>query len=273
MTHHHHVPEFPLNQFIAGFTYYKDYQAQHRVDRFLPNGNTEVIIDFTGETKHIYDNETLRPIQDCKKVWISGIRNHFITIPSGADAEMFIIEFKKGMAHPFLGRPLTEITDRVIDADLVLNPVFTELRERLLAEPTTVGMFATAEGILYNHFRPRLAVNPFVDFAVNRMLADPRNATIAAIAAKTGYSGKHFIKIFASQVGVNPKAFLRIIRFQKAIAEIGQHGNINWAALALECGYYDQAHFIAHFKAFTGFTPVNYMRQRTGEFTDYIAIG
>ena len=130
--HHSYTPPFPLNQFISCFTYYKGYTSNYTIERYLPNGNTEIIIDLTDKPKYIYDNSTLAEIQAFKKVWISGIRNGFISIPSGSGSEMFIIEFKKGMVLPFLGRPVTEIADKVIEGDLILNNAFMELREYLI---------------------------------------------------------------------------------------------------------------------------------------------
>ena len=272
MTHHSYKPGFPLHQFISSFTYYKGYTVTHSIDRYLPNGNIEIIINLTGTPKYIYDNHTLTETQACKKIWISGIRNEFISIPSGNGAEMFIIEFKKGMVYQFLGRPLTEITNQVIEGDLVLDPVFMQLREQLLACLSIPLMFITAESLLANRFKNKLAVNPFVDFAVNNMVLNPGVVTIKTIADKTGYSSKHFIKIFTDNVGLNPKAFLRIIRFQKAINEIEVKGDINWISLSQECGYYDQAHFITNFKEFSGFTPYEYMK-RKGNLSNYIPVG
>src|SRR5687767_10733589 len=128
------VPPKPLSDFITHFTYFKNYTPHHSIDRFLPNGNVEVVIDLTDEPKYIYDNETLKEIQACKKIWISGIRNSFITIPSGKHSEMFVINFAKGMVSPFLAMPLTEITDAVINGDLILEKCFLELRAALIED-------------------------------------------------------------------------------------------------------------------------------------------
>src|SRR5688500_17887960 len=95
------TPAKPLSDFITHFTYYKYYTPHHSIDRFLPNGNIEIVIDLTNEPKYIYDNVTLKEIQACKIIWISGIRNRFITIPSGKHSEMSIINFAKGMVKPF----------------------------------------------------------------------------------------------------------------------------------------------------------------------------
>src|SRR6266550_4560331 len=127
-----HSPKFPLNRFIDQFIYYENYHPEHSIDRFLPDGNTEIIIDFDDRPQHIYDNQTLKEIQACHHVWASGVRTEPITIPSGAGAAMMVISFKKGKAAPFFPFPMNEIADCVVDADLVWGSDFGDLRERLL---------------------------------------------------------------------------------------------------------------------------------------------
>ncbi len=272
MTEHIYFPAYPLNQYISHFTYFKLHQLGHRFDRFLPNGNVEIIIDLTDLPKYIYDNESLKAVQACHRLWISGIRNRFITIPSGQYSEMFIINFHKGMAYSFLGRPLSEITDCVVDGDLILPPVFMQLREQLLEKTSPQQRFFLAEKLLNKSFHNTLQANAFVSFAVNQILMHPQMLTIQEIVRKTGYSAKHLIQLFKKEVGVTPKAFLRIIRFQKAIQEIERQGAVNWVSLACDCGYYDQAHFISDFKSFSGFTPKTYLHRKKGTL-NYIPVG
>ena len=126
-----HIPRFPLNQFIDHFIYYEGYNPEHRIDRFLPDGNTEIIIDFSGGPQYIYDNETLKEIQACHNVWASGVRTEYISIPSGKQAAMFVISFRKGMAYPFFPLPMNEMSDRVVDAGLLWGNHFASLREQL----------------------------------------------------------------------------------------------------------------------------------------------
>jgi len=273
MTHHFHIPSFPLSQFITGFVYYKGYTAVHSIDRFLPDGNVQIIINLTDEPRCIYDSQTLAKSSEYKKLWISGIREQFINIPSGNGAEMFIIEFKKGMAYPFLGAPLTEITGRVVEGELILNSVFSELRERLLEQDSPAAMFRLAEAMLMKQFQSKLEINSFVGFAVNSILANPAGTIIKSIADKAGYSSKHLINIFSNHTGISPKSFLRIMRFQKAIQDIENTGSISWVALAHDCCYYDQAHLIANFKEFSGFTPMEYMQAKGGEWLNYVPVG
>lgn len=267
-----HIPPYPLNQFIESFIYYRDYNPVHSVDRFLPDGNVNIVIDLTDYPKYIYDNETLKEIQTCRNIWFSGMRNTYITIPSGKDSEMFIINFHKGKSYPFVQLPLHELTDSVVDGDLVLTREIMDMREMLLESDSISGKFQVAESFLTKKFRNRLIINPFIDFAVNKILQSPDQTSIEHISCKVGYSQKHLIKLFKDNVGMTPKGFLKVIRFQKAIQEIDISKRINWTSLALESGYYDQAHFINDFKLFSGFTPQEYI-QRQSDYLNYIPVG
>ncbi|MES1216781.1 MAG: AraC family transcriptional regulator [Bacteroidota bacterium] len=267
-----HIPTYPLNQFVESFIYYRDYNPVHSVDRFLPDGNVNIVIDLTDHPKYIYDNETLKEIQACRNVWFSGIRNNYITIPSGKDSEMFVINFHKGKAYPFVQMPLNELTDCVIDGNLVLSNDIMNVREMILSVSLITQKFYIVEKFLLKKFSDKLIVNPFIEFAVNKIIEDPSQVSIEHISNKVGYSQKHLIRLFKDNVGVTPKGFLKIIRFQKAIQEIAATKKIDWTGIAFESGYYDQAHFINDFKAFSGFTPSQYLQKQI-EHLNYVPVG
>jgi AraC-like DNA-binding protein len=267
-----HIPSFPLSQFIEAFIYFERARHAHTVDRFLPNGDTEILIDFHDSPQYIYDNETLKEIQACTHVWTSGVRTEPITIPSGNGAAMMVISFKKGMAAPFFPFPMEEIRDSVVDADLVWGREFGMLRERLLEEKDVEQRFLVVEEFLVSRFSSVLKLNPCVAFAVNEMIERPDAISIARMNDKIGYSKKHFAEMFRKQIGVTPKAYLKIMRFQKAVKTIDAAENIDWATVAFDCGFYDQAHFINDFKHFSGFTPVEYSRIHSN-YQNYIPVG
>lgn len=271
MIFEHYIPAWPLNQFIECFVYYRDYNPDHSIDRFLPDGNLNVIIDLTDYPKYIYDNETLKEIQTCRNVWFSGVRTKYITIPSGRDSEMFVIYFHKGKGYPFVEAPLSELTDSVVDGDLVLTNEIMNLREMLLETPLIAQKFITAENYLLKKFQHKLIVNPFIDFAVKKIIEMPNQMSIEHISNKVGYSQKHLIKLFKDKVGLTPKAFLKVIRFQKAIQEIAAAKQVSWTSIAYDSGFYDQAHFINDFKSFSGYTPQQYLEKQY-DYLNYIAV-
>ncbi len=131
--------------------------------------------------------------------------------------------------------------------------------------------FLMAEGWLKRNFMQKLTADSLVEFGINVVLRSPFEITIREIIDKSGYSPRHFIHQFKKYVGVPPKSFLRVIRFQKTIAEIGRLQTVDWGSLANRCGYYDQSHFIADFRTFSGFTPSQYFARKTGSL-NYIPV-
>jgi AraC-like DNA-binding protein len=117
-----------------------------------------------------------------------------------------------------------------------------------------------------------MLVNPCVAFAIAEMTERPDGFSIARMNAKIGYSQKHFAEMFRRQVGVTPKSYLKIMRFQKAVRTIDAAGPIDWGQISLECGFYDQSHFINDFKHFSGFTPEQYANIHTN-YQNYIPVG
>ena len=107
-------PVFPLDHFIENLIYTEGFSAPHSLDRFLPDGNTEIIIDLSERSQYIYNNESLQAIQTCRFAWVSGIRTRPITIPSGNGSRMLIIAFKRGRAFPFYPFPTDDLTDTVV---------------------------------------------------------------------------------------------------------------------------------------------------------------
>jgi AraC-like DNA-binding protein len=270
-----YLPVYPLNDFVDNFFYYEGFNPEHNVDRFLPDGNTEIVIDLTENPKYIYDNETLKEIQACHNVWVSGVRTEYITIPSGKESRMLVITFKKGRAYPFYPLPVNELTDYVVDADLIFGNTIIQLREKLLSADSIDQMFLLVQDFLLQVADQSListVPSKCIDFAISSIVKNPGIVQLNDLLNRIGYSQKHFIDLFKKHVGVSPKTYIRIIRFQQAIMEIERKTINNWSHIALESGFYDQAHFINDFKIFSGFTPNEYLTMKTDQL-NYVPVG
>src|SRR5579864_4097502 len=75
------------------------------------------------------------------------------------------------------------------------------------------------------------------------------------LAFQAGLSARQLRRQFLEQVGLSPKHFCRVIRFRNILLRLRQAGPPDWARVALDCGYYDQSHFINEFRQFSGYTP------------------
>jgi AraC-like DNA-binding protein len=132
--------------------------------------------------------------------------------------------------------------------------------------------FLMIEKFLLIKFQSNLNPNPCVAYAVAEMTSRPDEISIARMNQKIGYSQKHFIEMFKKQVGLTPKSYSRIMRFQKALQSIDSAVDIDWGQISFDCGFYDQAHFINDFKHFSGFTPDQYGKIHIN-YQNYIPVG
>lgn len=85
---------------------------------------------------------------------------------------------------------------------------------------------------------------------------------MAQCARSVGVSERRLSQVFHEEVGIGPKVWCRIRRFQAAVRALHDGADVRWAELALDCGYYDQSHFANDFRAFSGVDPTTYSRDR-----------
>jgi transcriptional regulator GlxA family with amidase domain len=183
------------------------------------------------------------------------------------------VYFKSGGAYPFFG----QATGELHGADVPLEALWgrsaaNELRERLYAERTPEARFHTLEGLLLarirlntQNARHTVARHPAVAFAVDALRASPRPGTIAQLVDQSGLSHRQFIAVFRREVGISPKRFYRLRRFLDAAHrawEADRVDQLDWAAVALACGYFDQSHLVNDFREFAGVSPTTYLRLR-----------
>ena len=99
----------------------------------------------------------------------------------------------------------------------------------------------------------------------------PGMATVREMAKQTGWSERRFSQVFREAVGLSPKTWCRVQRFQRAVQQLHAGGDVRWAELALDCGFYDQSHFANEFRAFSGIDATTYSARRT-RWANHIAV-
>ena len=82
---------------------------------------------------------------------------------------------------------------------------------------------------------------------------------VGAVAAESGLSRRRFIDVFAEEVGVRPKLYLRLLRFNRVLERVFGASHVDWAEVAYLHGYADQPHFNREFREFSGLTPSQYL--------------
>lgn len=265
------VPAPPLDRYIEHFWYYDDYQPTHTMEKLVPDGAVEIIIDLTEWPKRLHDPNDLSLHREFRGSWISGMRKEFLVIGADRDSSMMGVRFRPAGVGAFLDMPAREITEQVIDLDLVWGRPALLIRERLMAAPGPDARFGILEEFLSTRLRERFRPVPLVFAALGRLRRTTGPLRVRDVCEELGVSQKHLIELFDRSVGLKPKSMHRVFRFIHALESIEDARELDWAQLALECGYYDQPHFNREFKAFTGVTPTEYS-EREGDLMFYIPL-
>jgi hypothetical protein len=125
-------PVTPLSQFIEFFWFHKDLVSTHRMERVLPDGTFELVINLDPIPRKLFDRDDLRRYREFRRAWVSGTQSEFLVIDALPRSSMMGIHFRPGGAAPFLGMPATELADQVIDTDAVWGAAADDLHQRLL---------------------------------------------------------------------------------------------------------------------------------------------
>ncbi len=269
---HHHIPAAPLSDFVALLWLYEGYQQPHQKERLLPDGSMELVVNLKEDCTRVYDTDGSDRFETLRGAAVMGAHSQFFVIDTAGQHTVAGVHFKPGGAFPFLGLPAGELHNRLVSLEDVWGRLAGELRERLLESPTPGAKFRVMEEILLARAGRRLVRHPAVVFALSQFRGAPHARTVAEVTERTGLSARRFIEVFGGEVGLTPKVFCRVRRFQRALRMAGAGRPVEWAALAADCGYFDQAHFIHDFRAFSGINPTTYARQRT-EHMNHVPLG
>lgn len=259
----HYTPRPPLSNFVQLFWLYQGYTQPHHKERLLPNGSMELVVNLKDNEARVYDRRNTSQFQATRGAILIGAQSEFFVIDTAQQMSVIGVHFKPGGAFPFFKLPAGEFHNQHLSLDLAWGPSAHDLRNRLLEAPTPELKFQILEESLLAHAAKPLLRHPAVNFALNEFGDSRRASSIAQVTGQIGLSSRRFIDVFNDQVGLTPKLYCRIQRFQKVLHRIGMRREIAWTDMALACGYFDQAHFIHDFRAFSGLSPTAYAAHRT----------
>jgi AraC-like DNA-binding protein len=188
---------------------------------------------------------------------ITGVVRDTFTREIAGSGRALGLRFRPGGFRPFLGAPVSTLTDRVLDIEDVFGPDARSAADAVIAEPDVPAALERAAALLR-------ASGPVPDPAVDTVAGlvetvtgDPDVLRVSQLAAVSGMSTRRVQRLFAEYVGIGPKWVIRRARMQEAAARAATEPQ-DWAALAAELGYADQAHFTRDFTAAVGIPPAQY---------------
>ncbi|HEX3093991.1 MAG TPA: helix-turn-helix domain-containing protein [Candidatus Angelobacter sp.] len=259
-----HIPQPPLNRFVDLFWFYDGYSpGPHSKERLMPDGSVELVINLKEDEARIYDREKLDKYVRLPGALLCGPHSSFFVIDTSQQASVIGVHFKPGGAFPFFKMPAGELHNLHVSLQDLWGPEAGLLRERLLEAQTPENKLRVLEECLLDQaFRP-LERHRAVDCALGLFRNIHTAPAMADVSDQIGISSRRFIQLFSSEVGLTPKLFCRVRRFQQVLQMIHRGDDCDWADVAAGCGYFDQAHFIHDFKEFSGINPTTYLAQKT----------
>jgi len=164
--------------------------------------------------------------------------------------------FRAGGLAAFTSVPADELTDRVVRVEDVLGPAAANVAARL-AEASEAVRIDALESLLIERLRDQRRATASVDVAglAASIEQSAGQVTVEQLAYEAGISRQHLTRLFRERVGVTPKLYARLARFQSSLVYAGAGEPADGAHAALALGYADQSHWIAEFKEFSGLTP------------------
>jgi AraC-like DNA-binding protein len=275
MTFCSHLPQPPLSDSVASIWLNDGEPAPYAKDRILPTGMIGLVINLQEDEIRTYDRETGQ-VQRSRGAAVAGACSEYFVIDTAEQQWCMGVQFKAGGAFPFFGMPAVELQDAHVSLDALWGAAAIDLRDRLLAAPTPAAKFRVLELALLERMARHWERHPAVRFALREFLQVPHARTVAEVTGQLGLSPRRFIQVFAEQVGLTPKLFCRVRRFHEVMRRVqpsGKNGEngIDWTEVALSCGYFDQAHFIRDFRAFSGLNPTAWLAHR-GEHLNHVPI-
>ena len=221
------------------------------VHRVMPDGCIDVILVFSGRA----DGQ--------ESAMVVGTMTRALVLEAATTPEWFVgVRFRPAKASAFLSLPASEITDLRVSLDDVWHDA-AAVRDAVAADSGAAARVRAFDGVLAARLSPSAARDAQrnqrdVDEAVRLIVEAGGGLGITRLAPSLGMSRQHLARRFAKLVGVSPKVFARVVRLGRVIERVRAvpaDERINWSVMALELGYYDQAHLADEFREMTGVTP------------------
>ena len=267
-------PAAPLDAFVRALWYARTDVPSPGRERVLPGGCVEVIINLARD--FLLECGEGAPDVPTQPALVVGPRSVYEMIDRSDLVDLIGIVFRPGGFAPFAGDAVDLLRNRSIALEDMWGTGVRVMRDRLRELSSPQARLRLLESLLMERFAPRLdSASARIDevrFALRAFARVPGVATVRDVARRTGLSERRFSQVFRERVGLSPKTWCRVQRFQRAVHQLYAGGDVPWAEMALECGYYDQSHFANEFRAFSGIDATTYSARRPGPWANHVPV-
>ena len=263
-------PPPPLRDSIETIWDWHVAPGEWRLDRILPTPGAALVINLHEDETRVYADDGARACERTEGFAINGQTTRSFIIDTAEQIAVMGVIFKPGAAARFLREPLDRLADRHVAFSDLAGDGVRALRERLVNTGTAALRIALVERWLCARFDAD-ALHPAVAFALRSLARAPQAARVDRLVVESGLSARRFGDLFRTQVGIGAKRYARLLRFRGVVAQVQRGIAVDWAHVALDCGFHDQPHLVREFRAFAGMTPSAYAAA-SGPDVNHIAL-
>jgi AraC-like DNA-binding protein len=190
---------------------------------------------------------------------VAGVRTRAIFKTAPGVVQAIVFPFRPGWSAPLLGVAANALTDQIVPLEEIWRGAGGDLCRDLLAASSPQGVLERVVCALAARARQTLETSSarLARQAVRLLEADEDR--VESVAKRLGVTARHLHRAFTENVGIGPKEFARTVRLQRAVRTAAT--SKDWARIAADAGYYDQAHLIGDFREFVGLTPGAFARE------------
>jgi AraC-like DNA-binding protein len=199
--------------------------------------------------------------------FVSGLSDCYALVDSYGSQRGVQVDLTPLGAFMLLGLPMRQLANRAVELGDVLGPEGARLPERLHEASGWPARFAILDEFFVDRFTRARPASPDVAWALRRLREADGRLRVSELVEELRWSRRHLTARFSEQVGLPPKTLARLLRFGRAARLLGvgppsheQGGEARGAPstlteIALDCGYYDQAHLNRDVREFAGLAP------------------
>ncbi|MDF2774050.1 MAG: hypothetical protein K0S86_3547 [Geminicoccaceae bacterium] len=243
--------EFVREYLIAHFRF--DHQKPAALKPYAPKPEQGLTFFVRGRPTAV--NPLTGHVQTASPVTIFGQQHQRWDVHLTSEFLMLRVRFQPGALFRLFGVPLYEFGESYFDAEPVLGAEVRDVSDRLSAAESYAEMLELIEQYLASRVcKASKDVHP-ADRVTAHLTADPRNVSLDWLAREACLSLRQFNRKFTERMGVGPKLYGRLVRFQHACRLKSSHRTMAWPVVAIECGYADYQHMVKDFRYFTNATP------------------
>jgi AraC-like DNA-binding protein len=225
-------------------------------ERVFPNGLLEIIV----QLGHCYRVVDEQDAWLCPQACMTGLQlEHLVVEAPAARTRVLGIRLTPAGAYAVLARPMHEVAGLTVDLADVAGSAASELVERCGETATLDGCARAALRWIEGRLRAGSRVTPAVGWMVDQIRGRAGSVSVGRLRERTGWSKTRLSSAFVEQVGVLPKQYARLMRFNRAL-QLVHAADAALADIAARAGYYDQPHFNAEFRQLSGLTPTEFQQ-------------